>query len=199
MSSRSRTRGISPAEYTRLITVPATSDPGALPRDGAASALPTPARVALADTPQRRPLDGAWWPRSRDLAAELGPLVTTVGEAYNTTVIHLTYDRRAWAPTARRVAVGQRRVKVGWFELTEPQQVNLTLVNGRTVRLLAIPPETEAPHARWLLVHAADPGNTMQASELLVAARPPGVASAPPDTTSITGTAPTSAATPLPA
>ena len=208
MSSRTRTRGISPAEYARLITAPATIDPGALARDRAASALQPPVRLALADTPHSGPLDGGWWPRSRDLTAELGPLVTAVGVAHQTTVIHLTYDRRAWAPTGRRVAVGQRRVKVGWFELTEPQQVNLTLLSGRTITLLAIPPETEPDTARWLLDRAADPGNTLQSSELLAAARPSPAATGRsaatgfPATTEVPetpGAAPAPVATPLPA
>ena len=179
MTSRSRTRGISPAEYARLLKAPVASDPGVLAGDRGSTALQPAARLALSGANRLGPLDGAWWPTSTELTAEVGPLVAAVGEANHSAVIHLTYDRRVWSTTGRRVRVGQRWVKVGWFQLTEPQQVNLSLVDGRTIALLVIPPGTVATQAEWLLAQASDPGNRLRASELLAAAPPAPSAPAP--------------------
>ena len=177
-STRTPSHGILAAEYRRLIAAPATSDPGGLARDHASTSLQPAVRLALAGPGRPGNVDGAWWPRSRDLTSEIGPLVTAVGEAHQSSVIHLTYDRRVWSPTGRRVRVGQRWVKVGWFELSEPQQVSLTLADGRTVALLVIPPETGEGQAARLLARAAQPGRESRPSAV-PAATPSGPAPAP--------------------
>lgn len=74
---------------------------------------PLPARVSF-----RQPvaatghIDAAWWPRSRDLTAELPALLDVLWTAARE-VNRLTYYLHAWAPAPRRMQIEGRTVRLG--------------------------------------------------------------------------------------
>lgn len=88
--------------------------------------------------------DGAWWPRRRDLAAELPELIAGLGRR-GVRVERFTYSLDAWPRLPRRIAVADRVIRTGGFHSMDPQVVSLTWAGGtRRADLLVVPPETDA-------------------------------------------------------
>jgi hypothetical protein len=88
--------------------------------------------------------DGAWWPRTRDLATELPELVAELGRR-GVRVERFTYSFDAWPPLPRKIAVPGRVVRTGGFQNMDPQAVSVSWAGGtRRADLLVIPPETDA-------------------------------------------------------
>ena len=116
-------------------------------------------------------LDGAWWPRSRDLGAELPSLVAVLDPLWGR-ITRVTVNPTHWpADFPRKVPVAGHVVKVGWF-LEEQDPHQLLLLSYRTSRwdLLVVPPETDPATAAWLMTAASDPLRTSTGSELVAEA-----------------------------
>ncbi|PVE04558.1 DUF5994 family protein [Streptomyces scopuliridis] len=128
----------------------------------------SPARLSF--TPAGSPpglLDGAWWPRSRDLFHEL-PALMKVLDARWDRITRVTVNPTHWPVVPRKVPVTGHTVHVGWF--AEEQDPNkLILLSYTTGRwdLLVIPPETGAAAAARLMSAAATPGGLRTASALM--------------------------------
>ncbi|MFF1440705.1 DUF5994 family protein [Streptomyces sp. NPDC058295] len=112
-------------------------------------------------------LDGAWWPRSRDLAAEL-PSLAAVLEPRWGRITRVTVNPTHWPVVPRKVAVAGHVVNVGWF-LSEQDPHELLLLSYRLGRwnLLVVPPRTDPASAAWLMSAASDPRGTSTASRLI--------------------------------
>src|ERR671916_553338 len=63
--------------------------------------------------------DGAWFPRSRDLAVELPELVAALDKR-GLRIERFTYPLDAWSPAPRKVVVGGRVVRTGGFRSSRP-------------------------------------------------------------------------------
>ena len=87
--------------------------------------------------------DGAWWPRSWDLAAELPELVAALA-TLGVRVERFTYPAEVWPPVDRKVDVAGRMVRAGAFRNMDPQLVSLTVDGDRRLDLLVVPPEADA-------------------------------------------------------
>jgi hypothetical protein len=87
--------------------------------------------------------DGAWFPRTRDLAVELPELIAEL-DRRGLRVERFTYALDAWAPAARKLLVGDRIVRTGGFRSMDPGVVCL-IWGGGSMRadLLVVPPETD--------------------------------------------------------
>ena len=87
--------------------------------------------------------DGAWWPRSRDLGAQLPELVAALARR-GVRIERFTYSLRAWDAVPRKIVVDGRMVRTGGFRSMDPQVVCLTWEGGsRRADLLVVPPETD--------------------------------------------------------
>ncbi|HEX2073639.1 MAG TPA: DUF5994 family protein [Geodermatophilus sp.] len=87
--------------------------------------------------------DGAWFPRSRDLAVEVPELVAAL-ERRGVRAERFTYALDAWQPAPRKVVVDGRVVRTGGFRSMDPGVVCLAWEGGnRRADLLVIPPETD--------------------------------------------------------
>ena len=87
--------------------------------------------------------DGAWWPRSLDLAAELPELVAALA-TLDVRVERFTYPVDVWQPVDRKVVVAGRTVRTGAFRSMDQQLVSLTVDGDRRLDLLVVPPEADA-------------------------------------------------------
>jgi hypothetical protein len=87
--------------------------------------------------------DGAWWPRSRDLAAELPELIAAL-QALGVRVERFTYPSDAWSPVPRKVVVSGQVVRTGAFRSMDLQLVSLLTDGTRRLDLLVVPPEADA-------------------------------------------------------
>lgn len=141
------------------ITTPPTPEP-----------LPLPLRLCL--KPPGGPsglLDGAWWPRTRDLLRELPPLTDVLDPLWGR-ITRVAVNPLRWPVIPRKVPVNGHVVKVGWF-VAEQDPHKLLLLSGYAGRwdLLVVPPETDAASAQWLMSAAADPYHSATASALVEA------------------------------
>lgn len=125
-------------------------------------------RLSLAPAgPAPALLDGAWWPRSRDLGAELPSLAAVLDPLWGR-ITRVTVNPTHWPVVPRKVPVAGHIVKVGWF-LSEQDPHELLLLSYRTGRwnLLVVPPQTTPVSAAWLMAAASDPLGTSTASRLM--------------------------------
>jgi hypothetical protein len=111
-------------------------------------------------------LDGAWWPRSRDLTAELPPLVDALEEHYGR-ITHVTVNPTRWPVVPHKVPATGHTVQVGWFTEQDPDKMILLSYTVGRCDLLVIPPETEPAAAARLMTAAAIPGSVLSAGVLM--------------------------------
>jgi hypothetical protein len=87
--------------------------------------------------------DGAWFPRTWDLAAEMPELIAEL-DRRDVRVERFTYSLEAWLPVPRKIVVNGRTVRTGGFRSMNPLVVCLTWDGGtRRADLLVVPPETD--------------------------------------------------------
>ncbi|MEV8530027.1 DUF5994 family protein [Streptomyces sp. NPDC052000] len=130
-----------------------------------------PARVAL-KAPGTSPglLDGAWWPRSRDLLRELPALIDVLDPRW-ARITHICVNPRLWPVVPRKIPVTGHVVKAGWFKAEQdPHKLLLLSYTAGRWDLLVVPPETPAPAAARLMAAATDgTGPQLTASGLMAA------------------------------
>jgi len=133
---------------------------------------PLPVRLRLKPA-SRHPgmVNGAWWPRSRDLARELPPLIEALDLAWGR-IYHVTVQVHMWPGIPKRVQTGEHIVRVGWYdEEQDRHDICLISMSGRDRRdLLVVPPELDREAAERLMAAAASPGNLQTTDALLAAA-----------------------------
>ncbi|TWH20823.1 hypothetical protein JD82_02672 [Prauserella rugosa] len=112
-------------------------------------------------------VDGAWWPRSRDLSAELPALLAAVSRQWGVCE-RFTYNMTMWEKAARNLIVDGVRVRLDAFRV-QPADI-VTVVSGRNrsrLTLLVVPPESTPAAAHAALTAASQPGNTDSVDVLL--------------------------------
>ncbi|MGY1814389.1 DUF5994 family protein [Blastococcus sp. SYSU D00820] len=115
--------------------------------------------------------DGAWFPRSRDLAVEVPELIAAL-DRRDLRVERFTYALDAWLPAPRKVVVGGRTVRTGGFRSMDPGVVCLSWAGGnRRADLLVVPPETDVVTGARALRLCTRRGLPRSPSMVLAAAR----------------------------
>ncbi|WP_250564518.1 DUF5994 family protein [Sphaerisporangium fuscum] len=150
-----------------LLSQPAPLSPvsSAIPRVD--SAL----RLSLHPVLDRRAVvDGAWWPYSRDAAAELPGLIAAVDQRLGRTTLRIGLYRDAWRHIPRRIAARGRQVRVGWFRYTDPHVITLIFAAGEPVVLLIIPPGTAVGAAEATLKLTVQDTTGVTADDILTLA-----------------------------
>lgn len=104
---------------------------------------------------RRTPVDGAWWPYSRDAAAELPGLIATVDQRLGRATLRVGLYRYIWDHIPRRIPARGRQVRVGWFDHAEPHVVTLSMAGAEEIVLLVIAPGTTIGPAKAALTLAA--------------------------------------------
>jgi hypothetical protein len=177
------TRAAAPAARRRVRVMSTTLHP--FPSRPEPVAVPA-ARLALkADGTPRGLLDGAWWPRSRDLLSEL-PALTDVLDPLWGRITRIAVNPAYWPVVPHAVPVRGHIVKVGWFtpELDPHKLLLLSYGNARW-DLLIVPPEAGAASATRLMTAASDQDGPLLTASALIAAdrtrQTPHAGSAPAD------------------
>ncbi|MFF9770129.1 DUF5994 family protein [Streptomyces sp. NPDC014636] len=127
-----------------------------------------PPRLGLApDDTAPALIDGAWWPRSRDLAAELPALIEVLDPLWGR-ITRVTVNPTFWPVVPRKVPVHGHVVHVGWFEAEQdPHKLLLLSYTAGRWDLLVVPPETEPATAARLMAMATDPSRSLTATGLI--------------------------------
>jgi hypothetical protein len=124
---------------------------------------------------QHGALDGAWWPYTNELAAELPGLIAGVDAwlagrtpGHSEQVSSVGVGWHAWNQVPDRAQVGGRRVRVGWFSSIDVHTVSVSCPNGDHYDLLVVPPDSLNDAASAVMTTAADAGNSLGGSEILL-------------------------------
>ncbi|QRP47916.1 DUF5994 family protein [Amycolatopsis sp. FDAARGOS 1241] len=115
---------------------------------------------------ERGHFDGGWWPRSTDLVAEL-PALSSALKQWVGPVTSVSYHLDTWGPTARKVRVGDRTVRLEGFRFTDPHTITVIGSGSRSASLLVVPPEAPRDAARAALRSVVDEEPAASAAEIL--------------------------------
>ncbi len=134
----------------------------------------SPPRLALAPVGSAPALlDGAWWPRSRDLFAELPALAAVLDPLWGR-ITRITVNPAQWPAVPRKVPVAGHVVKAGCFrDEQDPHELLLLSYHVGRWNLLVVPPGTDPVRAAWLMAAASDPRRGDSASRLMADAPQP--------------------------
>ena len=111
-------------------------------------------------------VDGGWWPRSRDLAAELPALLTALAVRMGR-IERVSFHLTTWgAAAARKIEVGGSAVRLAGYRSQHPDTIDVISAR-QLITLLVVPPEAAAELAHRALVTAAQRGNTDEIDNLL--------------------------------
>ena len=113
-------------------------------------------------------VDGAWWPASRDLAAEMPSLLDALGDQAGP-VERVSYNIDAWNAVPRKVRVDGHVVRMGGFRSQSAATLKV-LGERRTLTLLVVPPETDEQAAHHILATASEADNTDGVDALMATA-----------------------------
>jgi uncharacterized protein DUF5994 len=112
-------------------------------------------------------VDGGWWPRSRDLPAELPALLAVLAVRLGP-VESVSYNLDAWEPAPRRITVDGRVVRLAGYRSQHPATIDV-LSAGHRVTLLVVPPEATQEAAHGTLMAAGHRDNADRVDALLLA------------------------------
>jgi hypothetical protein len=128
---------------------------------------PGTAVVRLETTHDRQGvLDGAWWPRSRDIAAELPGLITALTE-YLGPITRVGLDAGAWEELPTRMTIDDRVVHIDSSAVGDGT-VLITRGGQDLFSLLVVPPHATPDAARAAMAEAARAGGVAQAEQILI-------------------------------
>jgi hypothetical protein len=120
------------------------------------------ARLDFQREPRARTiLDGVWWPRSRDTAAELTELVVAL-DARQARVTLIMLNPDGWRGHPRRIEVGGRTVRVAWFVDLDTAVLIATTTSHQRIDLLVTIANLVTGPATTTTANTADqPGSAM--------------------------------------
>ncbi|MFI8933199.1 DUF5994 family protein [Streptomyces sp. NPDC053474] len=124
--------------------------------------------LRMATTPRRDgTFDGAWWPRSRNLAVQLPGLIRALTERLGS-VARIGLDSGAWDVRLRSMAVDGSLVRIDWSEVDDH---TMLVTRGRQdiFSFLMLPWYADETAARAAMTLAVQDGNSASAAEILAA------------------------------
>lgn len=111
-------------------------------------------------------VDGAWWPRSSNLSAELPALLAVL--AIRLGGVHrVSYNLASWDAAPRRLDIGGRQLRLGGFHAQHPNTMDVIGPSGQRLTLLVLPPATDPVVAHQMLMTASRRDNVDSIDRLL--------------------------------
>lgn len=90
-------------------------------------------------------VDGAWWPRSRDLPVELPALLAMLAAQLGP-IARVAYNLTAWDPSARHLNLDGTVAPLGGYRCQNPDTVDVTTSAGQLLTLRVVVPLGSRPH-----------------------------------------------------
>jgi hypothetical protein len=103
-------------------------------------------------------VDGAWWPRSRNLAAELPALLAVLAVRLGE-IPRVSYNLTEWETAPGQIAADGVRVRLGGFWSRQPHTVDVIAADRRRLTLLLVPPDADASTAHHAMMCASQREN----------------------------------------
>jgi hypothetical protein len=112
-------------------------------------------------------VDAAWWPRSRDLEQEIGPLLKELW-ADGRDVDRVSFNTGYWNDAQRRIEVDGHRVRLGSFSRQNASMIELTDAwRTQHIDVLVIDPATADDVAGRIFDRVAEGDNNDRPEEIL--------------------------------
>lgn len=111
-------------------------------------------------------VDGAWWPRSDDLTAELTDLLAVLSVRLGR-IDRVLYNFNDWVKAPAKLATGARSVRLDGYRLQPVNTVEVLGLNRNKIVLLVLSQQTDPDQAHTILMAAAGPGNVSTVANLL--------------------------------
>ncbi|MFE0352102.1 DUF5994 family protein [Streptomyces nigra] len=111
-------------------------------------------------------LDGAWWPRSRDIVAELPRLISALTRHLGP-ITRVGLDAGAWEGLPTRMIIDDRVVHIDSFPVGD-DTVLITRGDQDLFSLLVIPPHATPGAAQAAMAEAVRAGSATQAEQILI-------------------------------
>ena len=125
-------------------------------------------RLCMAHPRVDHGLDGAWWPRSRNLTGELAELVDHFPVDRCGHIVRVLVSPADWNDRPRHVLVRSGYVKVGYLpQHDDSHLIHLTTTNRTLLPVLVVPPEFTADQGDAALEGATTHRDTRSASQLI--------------------------------
>lgn len=112
-------------------------------------------------------VDGAWWPRSDDLAAELPDLLAVLSVRLGR-IDRVLYNLNEWAKASAKLTTGGRAVRLDGYRRQPVHTVEVLGLNRNKIALLVVPPNADPDEAHATLMAAAAPSNDSTVDSLLM-------------------------------
>ena len=143
---------------------PKTEDVDA--RRGHAPPTHTPRLRLKPKAPQSGYVDGAWWPHSEDLTAELPDLLSVLSVRLGP-IGRVIYNLNEWAKPPAKFATGGRTVRLDGYRLQPINTVEVLGLNREKIVLLVVSPHANPDQAHAIMMTAAGPNNALTVNSLL--------------------------------
>ncbi|WP_030980524.1 DUF5994 family protein [Streptomyces sp. NRRL S-1824] len=115
-------------------------------------------------------LDGAWWPRTRDIETEL-PALISVLTGHLGPITRVGLDASVWNGLPTRLVIDDQVVHLDSDPVGD-DTVLITRGHNDLFALLVVPPDTTADAAREAMARAVRADNITQAAQILIATTP---------------------------
>lgn len=112
-------------------------------------------------------VDGAWWPHSTDLLAELPDLLAVLSVRLGD-IARVAYNRGEWtSATPRKMLIDNRVVRLDGYDRQPAHTIGVTGRGGWSNVLLVVPAATDSDDAHHVMMAAAAPGDRSAVDLLL--------------------------------
>ncbi|MEF9905366.1 DUF5994 family protein [Streptomyces sp. P9-A2] len=141
--------------------------PGFLPDAIHRAAKPGTVLLRLETTQSREGnLDGAWWPRSRDIGAELPDLIHVL-TGHLGPITRVGLDGTAWDELPTRLVIDDQVVHIDSFPVGDDTAL-ITRGDQDHFSLLVVPPHATPDAARAAMARAVRADNVTHAAQILI-------------------------------
>jgi hypothetical protein len=111
-------------------------------------------------------VDGAWWPHSDDLPAELPDLLAVLSVRLGP-IDRVIYNVGEWTQPPAKLQIGGRVVRLDAYHRQPVNTIEVLGVNRDKVVLLVVPARTDPDFAHATMMAAATPNNDSTTVRLL--------------------------------
>ncbi|MEE6163909.1 MULTISPECIES: DUF5994 family protein [unclassified Mycolicibacterium] len=115
-------------------------------------------------------VDGAWWPHTSDLSAELPDLLAVLSIRLGQ-IDRVLYNVDEWSTTPTNLATGGRRVRLDGYQRQPANTIEIVGRDRERIVLLTVPASTDAAEAHCALMSAARPDNRSSTTDILTSAQ----------------------------
>lgn len=111
-------------------------------------------------------VDGAWWPHSDDLPAELPDLLAVLSVRLGQ-IDRVTYNFADWSTAPSTMTTGDNAVGLRGFFQQPVNTIQVVGIDSAKLVLLVVPTRTDSGDAHDIMMSAAAPDNTSTVDGLL--------------------------------